>query len=61
MQVQVDSWIGEYGAFWNDPRVNMAKLVLCLVAGCSDIIILTQFYVIYPKASRNGVSERLLS
>ena len=38
--MQLDSWVAGYGAIWNDPHVNSAKLILILIAGSFDLIIM---------------------
>ena len=48
-QVQVDSLIGEYGFLWNDPRLNLAKFSVVLFSIISDVVILVQYYLVYPK------------
>ena len=38
--MQIDSFQGGYGLLLFDPRMNLAKLLLCLFSGCFDFIIL---------------------
>jgi len=41
MQTQVDSWIGNYGLFFYDPRLNLGKVLLVVISISFDLIIIT--------------------
>jgi hypothetical protein len=49
--MQIDAVQGGYGFILNDPRMNFAKLLLCLFSGGFDAFILIQIFFIYPGTS----------
>lgn len=52
VQIQIDSTIAGEGFFLTDPRINLAKFLMCMFCWSFDVIILVQRYFIYAKASR---------
>lgn len=51
IQMQIDSSRAGYGFLLFDKRLNLGKFLLTVISGCSDIVLLIQYYVVYPYAS----------
>jgi hypothetical protein len=51
IQMQIDSSRAGYGLLLFDKRLNLGKFLLTVISGCSDIVLLIQYYVVYPYAS----------
>ena len=49
--LHIDSWEQGYTFLWQDPHLNFAKVVLILIAMSFDLIILSQYYFVYPPRS----------
>lgn len=52
IQMQIDSIVAGEGFFLFDPRMNLAKFLLCFFSGSFDAVILVQYFFLYSKASR---------